>query len=388
MGSWNGTCAISNLHIKAGQRVMVVMLLRNAQTKSFCYSNALYDVCPVPFYGKYDDYGGVDNCEGFGLNIVVESLRSQLYEFGVGANEYHDCEVRKKDFDISKLFEADHEERLGVEHTNHYDSDSYGKRELEKKRDAEGLTDSQAFELDRLANKIKKVDTFRSVTTAYIHGDVLDDILEKWYIEDYIGDAKGDKGYNNNYQHIYFKDLISSIPEYVQRLSMREQRAYEARMKFNRLSELDATELNKKEMGELYSIMAGDVFEWNDPCMAGRWMGYFSRDSSMQYALVSVETEVSNYIKAEDWDGLAKFTKECLTFAWVNSFMSNTRKIWTKQSGAGGQSDDPIGYNVLSRSVLGVLEREDMERREWMEEEDLPKITKKDIAKAAAFFCA
>ena len=62
MGSWNATCAVSNLHITAGQDVVVFMLLKNNREKTFCYGNALYDVCPVAFYGKYNDYGAVEHC--------------------------------------------------------------------------------------------------------------------------------------------------------------------------------------------------------------------------------------------------------------------------------------------------------------------------------------
>ena len=89
MGSWNHTCAISNLHITAGQDVAVFLLLKKHNTgdSSFCYGNALYDVMPLPFYGKYDDYGGVDECHGFGLPIILEEMKSRLYKFGQGANE-------------------------------------------------------------------------------------------------------------------------------------------------------------------------------------------------------------------------------------------------------------------------------------------------------------
>jgi hypothetical protein len=85
MGCWNGTCAVSNLHVTAGQDVIVFLLLKNNEHRSFCYGNALYDICPIPFYGKYNDYGAVEDCTGFGLNIVVEALRERLYEPGRSA---------------------------------------------------------------------------------------------------------------------------------------------------------------------------------------------------------------------------------------------------------------------------------------------------------------
>jgi hypothetical protein len=262
MGSWNGTCAVSNLHIRQGQRVAVFMLLENKEKRTFCYGNALYDICPIPFYGKYNDYGAVEECEGFGLNLVVESIRKQLYRFGQGPNEYHDTEVTKENFNIELLFEADSEDRLGIEHHSGWSSDSYDIQRLEDIKEEKGLTGSQMYELDRLANKIKKVDTFRAVTHVQVHGDILDAILEKWYIEDYVGDGKGTIGYGNNYNHIYFKDLVDSIPEYVRRLKAN----YEESLSIK--AEMEATSPNGHKFDGLYRTLRSEVFAWDDACMA------------------------------------------------------------------------------------------------------------------------
>lgn len=368
MGCWNGTCAISNLHVKAGQKVAVFLLLKNNEPKTFCYGNALYDLCPVPFYGEYNDYGAVENCHGFGLNMVVEALRSQLYEFGQGPNPYHDPVVNRKNFNLDVLFEADHEDRLGVQHTPLYNSDAYDIRQLEEEKEKNnGLTPEQNFELDRLINKIKKVDTFRQVTHVIVHGDVFDSILEKWYIEEYVGDGKGTKGYGNNYNHLYYKDLIGSIPEYINRVKAAADELEKARLDLQLQvngAVVDASLLRA------YNRAFRTGFEWNDSCMAGRWMEGFKSDSSSTYALIRVYEVVSDYVDAKDWDGLAAFAKEVLTTAWVNCFMSYTRKIWTKQTGAGSQSQEHVGYKVLSNAVLDIIEAERVEYGEDEDEDD------------------
>lgn len=356
MGSWNHTCAVSNLHITAGKDVVVFLLLKNHTENSFCYGNALYSVIPLPFYGKYDDYGGVEDCNGFGLPIILNAIKERLYKFGQGPNECHDCEVNKENFTIEKLFEADHEDRLGIEDPYRYDNDLYSKRELEKKLEEKGLTDSQQYELDRLAAKIKKVDTFRQVTHVVVHGDIFKSIIEKWYIEDYVGEGKGTTGYGNNYNYIYFKDLISHISEYVQTKRL-------AKEELNR-----ETDISHKVKRILYDIGNSD---WNSPNLAARWMGYFGRDSSGSvWGLIDVQEYVRNYIDNNDWDGLTKFTHEVLTAAWINSFMSYTRKIWVKQSGQGSQNSEPLGYKVLANAVLDILEEERREYEGDFEEED------------------
>jgi hypothetical protein len=47
--------------------------------------------------------------------------------------------------------------------------------------------------------------------------------------------------------------------------------------------------------------------------------------------------------------------------------MSYTRKIWVKQTGQGSQNSEPLGYRVLAKATLDILEAE---RREYGEDED------------------
>ncbi len=344
MGCWNGTCAVTNLHIRAGQEVAVFMLLENKNKRSFCYSNAAYDICPIPFYGEYNDYGAVENCNGFGLNIVVDAIRNQLYEFGQGPNSAHDNPVNRKDFNIDVLFDADHEGRLGVQQGYVWDDESYDISSLEKMRDESGLTASQEFELDRLANKIKKVDTFRQVTHVIIHGDVFKSITEKWFVEQYVGDSKGNKGYENNYIHVYLKDIIDSIPEYIER----QKKAAEAVKGDNPATKLMARMMRRH-----------GVDDYNDPNLAAKWLAGVGRGGEGNtFGLINASESINDYVEAENWDGLASFTEELLIGVWVNTFMEYNRKIWTKQCGAGSQNSEADGYILLADTVKEILAAE------------------------------
>jgi hypothetical protein len=354
MGCWNGTCAISNLHITAGQRVAVFMLAENSENKSFCYGNAMYDVYPLPFYGEYNDYGAVENCHGFGLPILLDAIKERLYEFGTGPNDCHDIAVNKENFDIDMLFEADHENRLGIQDANRWNTDEYHYRELDKKRLENGLTASQEFELDRLANKIKKIDTFRRVTHVIIHGDIFNDIMTKWYIESYVGDGKGDKGYENNYEHIYFKDIEDSIPEYV----AAKKKTYDAAM----------TEEDPRLRTTLLRFT--DREDWDSPNLTSKWMRAFEGGESHTFGPMFVKEYIREYEEKGDWAGLAAFLREILTAAWVNSFMSYTRKAWSKQVGMGSQNAEHIGYEVLIQSMADVIAAEKAEQESWEREDE------------------
>lgn len=346
MGSWNSTCATSNLHIHLGQKVAVFMLLENQEKKSFCYSNALYDLCPIPFYGEYNSYGAVDSTHGFGLPLVIDAIKDRLYEFGQGPNSSHDIIVRKSDFDENLMFEADHEDRLGIEEHMSWNNDSYQHNALERQRDEKELTSDQQFELDRLAAKLKKVDTFRRVTHVVIHGDIFNDIMKKWYIESYVGEHKGTEGYNNCYTHTYFKDIVDSIPDYVNACKK------------------DFENSKKDENPGLTRLMKGfgtDHSARNSTNLATRWITNFDRNSNSEYGLINVKKYITEYIDAENWDDLALFVKEALTGAWVNAFMVDTRKLWTRQTGLGSQSSVHLGYNVLINSMTNILKAEEEE---------------------------
>lgn len=218
---------------------------------------------------------------------------------------------------------------------------------MKKQKDTgDGLTDSQQFELDRLSAKIKQEDTFRQVTHVVIHRDIFDAIMEKWYIEEYKGDNLGDTGHNNCYHNIYFKELKDSIPEYIRRVQ-------EFYIKVKKEAESDPSLLWFVKWGRK------DLFKWDDVCLAGQWMSSFERGSGNSvWGLINVNEHIDEYIEKDDWNGLALFLNEVLTAAWINAFMSYTRKIWTKQSGQGSQNNEPVGYRVLANAVLDVLKAE------------------------------
>jgi len=75
MGSYNGTCGISQLPIVYSERVVLLFLKRQkyADTNGggFCYSTNQYEpICPV-IHGTYNDYGSIEDIED---NIVSQSV--------------------------------------------------------------------------------------------------------------------------------------------------------------------------------------------------------------------------------------------------------------------------------------------------------------------------
>jgi hypothetical protein len=66
MGSWYGTCGVTQLPL-VGEDI-VCLPISQSSTKhkggDFCYHNELWEVCGIPFFGKYDDYGTIAPDDG------------------------------------------------------------------------------------------------------------------------------------------------------------------------------------------------------------------------------------------------------------------------------------------------------------------------------------
>ena len=67
MGSWNGTCGMSQLPIHSGDKVKLILLKKHPFTKSsmigngFCNSDDLFRPLYIPLEGTYNSYGSIED---------------------------------------------------------------------------------------------------------------------------------------------------------------------------------------------------------------------------------------------------------------------------------------------------------------------------------------
>lgn len=65
MGSWNGTCGLTNLAIRSRDKIVLfpIQSQKEAETNGsgFTETYRLYSPITVPIHGKYNDYGGIEN---------------------------------------------------------------------------------------------------------------------------------------------------------------------------------------------------------------------------------------------------------------------------------------------------------------------------------------
>lgn len=63
MGSWNETCAISNLHICCGDEVVYLVLKNQQEKASGCYVDSFWKPVLLPVFSTYEDYGSIASHE-------------------------------------------------------------------------------------------------------------------------------------------------------------------------------------------------------------------------------------------------------------------------------------------------------------------------------------
>ena len=307
MGCWNKTCGLSGLHIWSGTEVLVFALEQQTDYNDRCYTTAFWKPVWVPFYSKYNDYGGGEESHGIGFELLMKGLKDTLIEKDVGENECHDIAVRAADMDETLFFDAVHEGRL---------------------------------EVNGWRGKISAVDfvMFRK--------DVVDDVLANFKREDYVGDGKGTHGWNNSYTTYGFKDVLASVPEFMTKLK-------------NKL---------ESETNPALRRFAGsrELFDFRDPNLAAK----FLRDSdSYRYSkLIRPFEALDNLVVEGNMEQAEELLKDWLTMSYLDCFMSATRKVWIPGSHEGSQASEHHGYRVLASAINSALDRE---KAEFLEENDI-----------------
>lgn len=114
MGCWNQTCMISGLPIHWSEPVVSIFLAGKDtnQRADHCYAHAFWDPIPYVLYGKYNDYGAVEDFEPTNQTELLRYFADHLLEMEQGENEYHDHPTSVAELSLEKIYEWDHSHRL------------------------------------------------------------------------------------------------------------------------------------------------------------------------------------------------------------------------------------------------------------------------------------
>lgn len=318
MGCWNKTCGLSNLHIGAGDPVYV-FVLEDKRDDSMCYTTSLYRPLLLPFQSEYNDYGGGENSSGIVLDLILSAITEDLDELEVGDNQCHDIAVKKKGFDEELFFEAVHEDRLSVRGTK--------------------------------------------LTFTMFRKDIMDDILNNYQVERYVGDGKGTHGWGNNYIQYGFKDIVADLPVLIKSLTEGSDEEFEF---LKDLPEEQRARFRLRMMGfdSLHKLRGTNK--------AADWL---QGDSYRYSRLVDAKLIASDMLAASEYDKLTEFLTQHLKAVYVDSFMHAARKTWIPGGHEGSQNTDQDAHRFLCKAIVGALDREKAEYDdENLSEEELKEL--------------
>lgn len=312
MGCWNGTCAITNVPVTHGEEVVVMLLVQQPrEIESLCYPTAFWRPYPFYFFGKYNDYGAVEECHGELLPYILEDIKHRLVSMELGENEYHDIAVDPAAFDIDLLFEADHEQRLFIR------SESVWKCRADD-------------EFAGCENKLR-------LEHIIIRKDVWNGLMTEYYTESYRDENKR-----------YLPALIEIGHAEVQKLiDERDEQAASG-------------DSDKDKAVEKLLRMWERRSNYDNPF---HWVKESAKFCDTYEPIELVEKLIEH---DRIPDALAAVEQMCAMY-WLDSYMNNGRRMWSPQSGAGSQNDSTQAQRLTAELTLKAAE---VLRTRWGDEEE------------------
>lgn len=128
MGSWLGTCFLTNLPITDNDNVRVILLESNNNIgggEGHFYPGDYWTPLFAPVKCTYNDYGcyvPIDDENNLKIvDLIISTLKKNIVEFDIGKNEYHDIAVKKDKLDWELINSALREDRLFVKDNKNND---------------------------------------------------------------------------------------------------------------------------------------------------------------------------------------------------------------------------------------------------------------------------
>lgn len=298
MGSWNKTCAMSNLPIYDGEDCLMV-LLKEAGGNDRCYSTALWRPSLFAVSCKYADYGRADNLNHQVFEPLILGLQKSIDEYELGENQYHDIEVKRDALDEKLFFEAVHEGRLSITETVY----------------------------DGTRSK-------RTIDFILIKQSIIDRVFKDWYIEFYEGVGKGNRGYKNSYLNVYLKDVLDTVPDFVNKI----------------IIEYDK---HVRSDNEIMFYLKRTIVE--DHIISK----IVSCETYRNFKLFNFKETIVDYISAGKIEQAEEIVKSHIIGCFIDSFFESTRKIWVPACHEGSQNTETLGYIALANAVIAECEDEE-----------------------------
>jgi hypothetical protein len=318
MGCWNDTCFVTNLPVFAGDPVEVLFLRYSpVGDNNYCDPNDNWTPYKFTFSGEYDDYGGVENCKGVALPLLVEAIQENLVEMPAMMTEYGNLEiyssVKAEGLTIGKILDYESDGRLKV------------------------------YEYEDSRSKLaQRLDDTRTCTLKHvvIHKKVYDMIANKFEFELPASFDIGKPIYDEDYapKSVFIRDIMDLYRPFVED---RESRA-----------------------ATYVSDLIIQRFGTNAP--------YFPRLNRIVEA--AKENDRLDYLKSlgEGYFGDIlrqdkKVFENAVKMFIFNTFMINGRRSYSIPSGAGSQNDSTSAQSMVADMIKYQITQREAVVKSWNE---------------------
>lgn len=303
MGSWNGTCMISNLPIECGDEVKLIFLHRpyfdgSLNSSAYCYPNGIFHIGALALDAKYNDYGSVDD--------IVEDVNYKLIE------KYFKTKYKKIKVEGHVLKEFTLEEIIkGIERGKF---EVFSEGDVERKKMAEKVLETYGDNDYGSKNEWEKI--------------AKSDVSEMWRIPTYnfvLIRADVWNGICNEHKTEFWKDEKdrTSPDDYYQTAQGWVEKRFET-------------------FKNAFKDTPKSMRRWINPMSMA---GYAGGNKLFMDEVYSDALNTKN---------LKFFQKLFTEITIIESFLSSTRKGWMIVSGAGSQSSEWESYQMLNKIVDSI----------------------------------
>jgi len=334
MGCWNGTCMISNLPIISGERIKLVILRGGISSKqlfngsAYVYSHDIFTPSFFPLSGVYNDYGMIEGVDEDWNYKLIEDYFKKLFGNKIIADG-------KEITDYTLIDILDGVERSDLKY--------YGKpnkEQIERKKMAVKALEvygkqggeNGGFSSEKIEKEWKDLaemdisNTLRPANLSFImiREDIWNHIANSYVGQFYNRDSKDTKD----------PDFYLTAKRYCR---IEFEKSIGRAIKFKELlNDVKDEASKKKALKELSNWLS-----------SGYATGIFTRQS-LDFLEPALYDDIAiNGDEAIREDVLQRYTE----FTCISSFLSETRKGWMIQAGAGSQHDGWETHMMLSEKI-------------------------------------
>jgi hypothetical protein len=332
MGSWSGTCAVTNLSIEVGDPVVIFLLAnvddREHNDNGFCYVDDIW--CPIglPIYGKYADYGEMEpDPDQPNLDHLIKLLREHALPMENSVRYGGPADPAGLDWD--SIQDAIHESILKIR-------DRAG---FELSNEVAKHADAPKEELQEIIERFKKLGrgTFR-VGSMMVHREIYEGLGQSylhWLTESPVS----------------LESTIRDVDKDLE--AIREK-----------------TKIYGKHLADSPGLIASLAFDYSRSMFGSFFAGYpiYCRQYIDAYMIAMMDLANG---KSCEWT-LEGLVREICVYQIFRSNLSGLRKAFGPQSGAGSQHQNLSDHRSYLGLKIQLMDRLAVDRYEDEEVDEEP----------------